>query len=240
MTKGCKRYLGTVDDDQGLPFNSCGEDCYAELPCQHVCDNVCHPGPCEECQLCERAVPRLVLPRRRIAPQDSLELIRGWVPRVQHFNEDIERADHPFPASGPATSNAGPRTLRAGTWAPLVICLAVTIFMAGSIFGLTKVIVEPYNHRSIAENNDAMRAAWTLLVLGGLVNLGLNLKSASRVREFAFYCQQEISGTSFAASWTSWMRICEEVEFCWDLTKFVALHVYFYSLVVWVIGSLAW
>lgn len=230
-----------MDDDPSLPFNSCGDYCRAVLKCQHVCLEFCHPGPCGGCQSCERGIPRATLPRQRNVPRDSLELRRDWAPMVQHRNDqDIERADNGLTTRGHATSNGRPRTLPAATWVPLVVCLAVTAFMAGAIFGLTKVIVEPYNHRSIAENNHAMRAAWILLTFGALINGCTNMGSVTRVRELVDYCKQRISNTSFATTWTSWMRICVEVQFCWELTKFVAQYVFFCMVLAWILGSLAW
>lgn len=230
-----------MDEDQDLPFNSCGDCCLGLLSCQHVCGEICHPGPCVECQWCERGIPRPGLPRRRNALRDSLELRRDWVPPVEHFNDpDSERANDASAARGHATSNAGPRTLPTRVWVPLIICLAVTVFMAGAIFGLTKVIVEPYNHRSIAENNDAMRAVWILLGLGATINMGMNILSLNRLHDLVDYCEQKISNTSFAASWNSWMRICVESKFCCHFTNLVLFHLLWYVLFAWIVGSFAW
>lgn len=226
--------LCTTDNGRGRPFNSCGERCSATLPCEHICNEICHPGPCEECQIC---IPKPVSSRRLNFPRDSLELVR-WAPPAPRLNEqDNEQG---FTAKGRARDNARPRTLRAGIWVPLVICLAVTVSLAVAIFGLTKVVVEPYNYRSIAENNDAMRAAWILLAVGAIISIGMNMKSLTRMRDFVDYCMLRISCTSFAATWTSWMGICGEVQFLWELAKFLAFYTFSFMMVVWVVGAFAW
>lgn len=147
MTKGCKRCSGPMDDDEDLPFNSCGEVCLAVLLCQHVCPEICHPGPCKKCQLCEQAIPGLALPRRHNFPRDSLELIRGGAPQVQSSIEQaVERTTEAFSARDRATSDLGPRTLRARIWIFRLIYLAIAVILGGGIFAVAKVIFQPHSH----------------------------------------------------------------------------------------------
>lgn len=139
MTKGCKRCFGPMDDDEDLPFNSCGEVCLAVLLCQHGCPEICHPGPCKACQLCERAIAGLALPRRHNFPPDSLELIRGAAPQVQSSNQQaIERTIEAFTARDDATSDLGPRALQARIWIFRVTGLAVVVMMGGGIIAAAK------------------------------------------------------------------------------------------------------
>ena len=229
-TKGCsKRGSETINDNRSLPFNSCGERCMAALPCNHACPNVCHPGPCEDCRLCGRYIPR-----RRNLPRDSLELRRdraaaAWI-RYQGFN----RTDDAVITNDHAPSSAAPQTLSARIWVPLAISLAVTVSMAGPIFGLTMVVVEPYNHRSIAMNNDAMRAAWVLLALGALINLCANWSLLPRLRLFWAYWKEQILDIPVWACALSSQVIVAFGE----LVLFVLAIVFLAINLAWLIGPL--
>ena len=60
--------------------------------------------------------------------------------------------------------------------------LVLTTIMIYSIYEFTRVIVAPYEHRKLAENNDTLRTAWFFLVVGALCNSAINIKAFKIMR----------------------------------------------------------
>ncbi len=168
---GCATLVGNVNRT-GQPPNSCGSRCFKALSCVHRCSQICHAGPCDPCvQGCKPEPPKMLAKTVQKSPGVETAVVAGIA-----VNADLERAAPRPRAPRDSTSSLVRRMIKRHS-----VSVGFTITLMGIVGGWTMVIVEPFNHRRIAENNKGVRAIWAFLGIAGFVVMVFN---ASSLRAF--------------------------------------------------------
>ena len=240
---GCLSHEGT-QTRAGLPFNSCGEKCLAEVECRHECEEICHPGPCGACQMCARGVPR----PPKVRSSSELSFRETFVPlsrlvaaQIRHRNFDEmypgrTAVNERFDMRAIEAGNAGPQVLPAGIFMLPMICSILSFCIAMFIYALISVVVEPYKHRAIAENNHTMRAMWVLVSLGAANNSILNGLSVWPFKVIISTYYRNLTTSRFAARWRVVGSQTGELAPFWEFMRGVCEMVLFLIMFVWVLG----
>lgn len=182
LATGCKKIQGRFVGNTALPPNSCGAFCFAERQCGHPCSKVCHAGPCEACIHGCPPNKRPVVPSKPTLPS-RIRNARVPLP-TPPSNAYVPPRVAPIRRSiSEVRSRSGrPTPIVRGNWEPQervpyklpVMSLIFSVIIACWVFGLTKVVVEPFNYKNVAENNHAVRALWFFAIVGGFACMVVN------------------------------------------------------------------
>lgn len=146
----------------GQPPNSCGSLCLKPLSCPHRCSQICHAGPCDPCvQGCKPQIRKTEVRIRQTSFRGSRIGDRDGVIDAA-VNADLERAAPRPRAPQDSLSLLFNRMVKLHC-----VSLALTLTLMALVIGWTAVIVKPFNHKSIAENNKGVRGTWALLGIAG-------------------------------------------------------------------------
>jgi hypothetical protein len=164
------------------PPNSCRAFCFAERQCGHPCSTVRHAGPCEACihgcppnkRPVVSSKPTSPSPIRNApvplpSPPSSASLPPRVAPIRRSSSEVRRRSGRPTPIGRRNWQPQG-RVL----YKLPVVSLIFSVIIACWVFGLTKVVVEPFNNKTVAENNHAVRALWFIAIVGGFACMLVN------------------------------------------------------------------
>lgn len=169
-------------------FNSCGDQCgAARSTCVHFCDQVCHPGPCENCTLCATAridetpgtahqngPPTIIGPS--ITSRTSSD--RPWTLGENSLDLDLQ-SDIEQP---PSIAHDEVQSYPTGTFCRLFFCLVWTTCVAYATFRLTMVVLEPHKHPRLVENEGALDALWIFFASAAFLCSCMNAQSMAIVK----------------------------------------------------------
>lgn len=235
---GCMATDGTLNPPNSA-FNSCGDRCEAvRRSCLHLCDQICHPGPCGPCTRCRtkiEGIPNFAQKHRlpSAVPPPSINYRPPGIPQPAH---ERSRGIEPDPERRPAVRPNEVQTYSASTFTPLIFCVVWTIFVAFCTYCVTKVIIEPYNHPGIVENEGSLDALWIFFASAALLSSCMNASSMRRVESIR---RVFVHNTMIRPFWISLKSRGRDDILAYLIVKIITLFfygLYIFTAVVWIFG----